>query len=176
MALSRKFLKELLAEYENADEMIDQIVDAHYEIVAELKAELRQMQDANGGKSYEELHAEVERIEGEINCMKADEVDENGTLWKTRYEEEKARYDAFKVDAERGEAYREKQRVYREILTSCNVPYKLRELILEADRNTINGIEVSFGKVRNLEEIKSNIVRDYGEFIPKATRSQRGSF
>lgn len=172
MALSRRFLKGLLVEYGNCDEMIDQIVEAHYETIAGLKAELQQMRDANGGKTYDEIHAEYERLAAELDHLKAGEVDENGTPWKTRYEEEKARYGAFKAAEEEAEAYREKQRIYREILASCNVPYRIRELILDADRTTIDGLDVSFGKVRNLEEIKANIIRDYGEFIPKATRSQ----
>ena len=40
MAVSRKFLKEVLADREDAAELIDKIVEAHWETVSPLKAEL----------------------------------------------------------------------------------------------------------------------------------------
>ena len=172
MALSRRFLREILADREDASELIDEIIDAHSEDISPLKAELNSLMEENGGKTIDEIHAEVERIETEIRRVQAESVDENGVPYSEKIRE--IQEACKKLEGE--QAYREKQKVYREILTSCGVPYKLRELILEADRTAIDGLDVSFGKVRNLEEIKSNIVRDYGEFIPKAIRSQYGSF
>ena len=167
MALSRKFLKELLAEHENRDEVIDQIVDAHYETVAGLKTELQQLIEANGGRSYEDVHAEVERIEAEIGQIQKEDVDEAGVPWKQRYKDTKEKYEALRKEVEARDAYAAKKNAYREVLTACNVPYRIRELAVEANRQTISSIEVFNGKVKDVEALKTSIKTEFGEFIPR---------
>ena len=99
MALTRRFLKEVLADREDAAELIDQIIDAHAETVAGLKAELTKLQEENGGKTAEELHAELEQIKA---------GSEDGTTFKAQYDALKAEYNAFKTEHEKKQAYREK--------------------------------------------------------------------
>lgn len=167
MALSRKFLKELLAEHENRDEVIDQIIDAHIETVAGLKTEMQQLIDASGFESYEALHSEVERIEAEIEQIQKEDVDESGVAWKQRYEDTKAKHEALRKEMEEKTAYNAKKNAYREVLTSCGVPFKIRELAVEANVHTINSIEVFNGKVKDVEDLKAAIRREFGEFISK---------
>lgn len=167
MALSRKFLKELLAEHENRDEVIDQIVDAHYETVAGLKTELQQLIEANGGRSYEDVHAEVERIETEIEQIRKEDVDEAGVSWKQRYEDVKAKHEALRKEMAAKDEYAAKRTAYREVLTSCGVPYRICELAAEANVHTINGIEVFNGKIKDVEALKTSIRNEFGEFISK---------
>ena len=132
MALSRKFLKELLAEYENAADMIDQIVDAHYETVAALKAELKQLQETNGGKTHEEIRAELEAATRELETLKKSNNDDNGISWSVCADEMREKYEAEKEKYDREQAYEVRRKAFDNILSSCGIPYEHRDMIIGA--------------------------------------------
>lgn len=168
MALSRKFLKELLAEYENAADMIDQIVDAHYETVAALKEELKQLQEANGGKTYEEIHAELEAATRELETLKKSNIDDNGISWSSRADEMREKYEAEKEKYDREQAYEVRRKAFDNILSSCGIPYEHRDTIIEAERDAINELEIVGGKVKNAHEIEQSIRSGYGGLVRKS--------
>ena len=116
MAFTRRFLKEVLADREDADELIDQIIDAHIETIAPLKAELSRLEEENNGKTADELRAEYERLTAELEQLKAEELDEDGTTWKTRYEEVKAELEAAKAKQDAQSAYGEKEKALRSLV------------------------------------------------------------
>lgn len=166
MAFKRKFLKEVLADRENAEELIDQIIEAHLETISTLKAELNRLREENGGKTADEIHAELEGLEAQLEQLKSEKVDEDGKLWKTRYEEEKARYDAFREKAEAQAAYEEKAKAFRSMLIQEGVTRHV-ELLVRGNSDIINRMEMQDGKVRNHETISAAIRSECREFISK---------
>lgn len=171
MALTRRFLKEVLADREDAAELIDQIIDAHLETVTTIKAELNRLQEEHGGKTADELRDEYERITAQLEQLKAEEVDEDGTPWKTRYEEEKARYDAFKEKAEAQAAYEEKAKVFRSMLIQEGVTDHV-DLLVRANSDIINSMEMQDGRVRNHESVSAAIRSECRDFIGKGKPMQ----
>lgn len=172
MAFTRRFLKEVLAGREDAAELIDQIIEMHIETVAPLKAELNRLQEENGGKTADELHAEYERLTAKLEQLKAGEVDENGTPWKNRYEEEKARYDAFKEKAEAQAAYEEKAKAFRSMLIQEGVKYSIVDIIVRGSSDIINSMELQDGRVRNHESVSAAIRSECRDFIGKGNPTQ----
>lgn len=171
MALTRRFLKEVLADHKDSADLIDQIIDAHIETVSPLKAELNRLQEENGNKTYGEFHAEYGRFAAQLEQIKAAEVDEDGTPWKTRYEEEKARFDAFKAKAEERAAYEEKAKAFRSMLIREGVTNHV-DLLVRANSDIINSIEIQDGKVRNHESVSAAIRSECRDFIGKRTQGR----
>lgn len=171
MAFTRRFLKEVLAGREDAVELIDQIIEAHLETISALKAELNRLQEENGGKSADELHAEYEQLTAQMEQLKAEEVDEDGTPWKTRYEEEKARFDVFKEKAEAQAAYEEKTKAFRSMLIQEGVTRHV-DLLVRANSDIINSMEMQDGKVRNHESVSAAIRSECRDFIGKGKTVQ----
>lgn len=167
MPFTRKFLKEVLANREDAAGLIDQIIEAHIETVAPLKAELNRLEAESGGKTADEIRSEYERMKED----EAGEVDENGTPWKTRYEEEKARYDAFKAKAEAQAVYEEKAKAFRSMLIQEGVTSHI-DLLVRANSDIINSMEMQDGEVRNHETISAAIRSECRDFIGKGNRVQ----
>ena len=164
MPFTRKFLKEVLADREDAAELIDQIIEAHLETVTPIKAELNRFQEEHGGKTADEIRAELEGLEAQLERLKAEEVDENGKPWKTRYEEEKARYDAFKAKAEAQAVYEEKAKAFRSMLIQEGVTSHI-DLLVRANSDIINSMEMQDGRVRNHESVSAAIRSECRDFI-----------
>lgn len=165
MAFTRRFLKEVLADREDADELIDQIIDAHIETIAPLKAELSRLEEENNGKTADELRAEYERLTAELEQLKAEELDEDGTTWKTRYEEVKAEFEAAKAKEDARSAYGEKEKALRSLVLQLGAPHVVAELIVGARRDIVDSIDVQDGKVRNHERVVEAVRREYGSLI-----------
>lgn len=168
MALTRKFLKEILADRDDANELIDQIIEAHAETVGALKADLEKCQgDAE----------EVSRIMGEIEQLKASGsgaggVDEDGVSWEKRYHDVKADYDKVKAETERRDAYAEKERAFRSMLLQAGVKYSLVDVIVRGSRETVESIEIRSGRVSNAESIAAEIRHDFGDVIKSGSAEQ----
>lgn len=171
MAFTRRFLKEVLADREDAAELIDQIIEAHLETVTPIKAELNRLQEEHGGKTADEIRAELEGLEAQLERMKAEEVDENGKSWKARYEEEKARYDAFKEKAEARAAYEEKAKAFRSMLIQEGVTSHV-DLLVRANSDIINSMEMQDGRVKNHESVSAAIRSECRDFIGKGKPMQ----
>lgn len=168
MAFTRRFLKEVLADREDAAELIDQIIEAHIETVAPLKAELNRLQAENGGKTADEIHEELERLTAELQRVS---VDENGKPWKVRYEEEKARYEAYKSEFDAKQAYREKEKAFRSMLIQEGVTSHV-DLLVRASGDIINSMEMQDGKVRNHESVSAAIRSECRDFIGKPMQTR----
>lgn len=169
MALTRKYLKELLANSEDRDELIDQIIDMHAETVAGLKAEIAK---------YSEAAEEARRIEAEIKQLKErpgreDDVDENGVPWKNRYESIVAEYEAAKVEGAKQDAYNEKAKAFRAMLLQEGVKYSLVDIIVRGSGDIINSMEMQDGKVRDFEGISAAIRSEYKDFISKSSTTRQ---
>jgi len=171
MVFTRRFLKEVLADREDAAELIDQIIEAHLETVTPIKAELNRLQEEHGGKTADEIHAELEGLEAQLERLKAEEVDENGKPWKTRYEEEKSRFDAYKEKEEARSAYREKEKAFRSMLVQAGVTNHI-DLLVRANSDIINSMEMQSGRVKNYESVSAAIRSECRDFIGKGKPAQ----
>lgn len=168
MAFTRRFLKEVLADREDAAELIDQIIEAHLETVTPIKAELNRLQEENGGKTADEIHEELERLTAELQRVS---VDENGKPWKVRYEEEKARYEAYKAEFDAKQAYREKEKAFRSMLIQEGVTSHV-DLLVRANSDIINSMEIQDGRVKNHESVSAAIRSECRDFIGKGKPMQ----
>lgn len=178
MALTRKFLKELLADRDDRDELIDQIIDMHVETVAGLKADLTRLAAENGGRTAEEIHAEYERIAADVERLKGNGsggVDEDGTPWRDRYEAIHAEYEAAKADAEKRAAFEEKAKAFRSMLIQEGVKHSLVDVVVRGSGDIINGMEMQDGRVRNHESISAAIRSEFRDFIGKGDSVQTRS-
>ena len=174
MAFTRRFLKELLADHPNRDEVIDQLIELHIQDVYQLKDELNRLRDENGGKTADEVHADVERITAEIARIK-ESGSEDGEDWKARYEAVKAEFEAAKAEGDRKAAYEEKAAAFRSMLLKEGVSHSVVDLIVRAGSNMIEGMEMQDGKVRNHETVSAAIRSEYGNFIGKGVPVQSRS-
>ena len=168
MAFTRRFLKEVLADREDAAEIIDQIIEAHLETVTPIKAELNRLQEEHGGKTADEIHEELERLTAELQRVS---VDENGKPWKVRYEEEKARYEAYKAEFDAKQAYREKEKAFRSMLIQEGVTNHV-DLLVRANSDIINSMEMQDGRVKNHESVSAAIRSECRDFIGKGKPMQ----
>lgn len=174
MAFTRRFLKELLADHPNRDEVIDQLIELHVQAVSSRKAELNRILEETGFETVDELHAEVERITAEIARIK-ESGSEDGEDWKARYEAVKAEFEAAKAEGDRKAAYEEKAAVFRSMLLKEGVSHSVVDLIVRAGSDMIEGMEMQDGKVRNHETISAAIRSEYGNFIGKGVPVQSRS-
>lgn len=157
MALTRRLLKELLADREDRDELIDNIIEAHIETVAPLKAQISKLEEQ--AAEAKRLTAELERLETETP---------GDSVYKSEYEKLRSEFEAAKAEGDKRAAYEEKKQAFRALLLQERIPSGVAALAMR-DRDTIEGLEVSGGKVRNHEAVSQEIRRVYGGFIPKQT-------
>ena len=168
MALTRRLLKETLADRPDRDELIDQIIDAHIEVVAPLKGEINRLREEYGGKTGEEIAAEVAQKEAELAALKeggAGEVDETGVTWKQRCEAITAEFEAAKADGEKWQTTREKAAALRSLLEANGVSRSLAEIIVRGSGPILDNIEVQGEKIRNHEAVFSELRGEFGQFI-----------
>ena len=157
MAFTRKMLKAMGIE----DEKIEQIIDAHSEMVDALKAD----RDA-----YKEDAAKLAAVQKELDELKAKGDDG----YKAKYEAEKAAHDALKADIAAKETKNAKTDAYRELLKGANIDEKRIATILRAEAPTIDKIELDAdGKIKNAEQYTESIKSDWADFI--VTQSAKGT-
>lgn len=161
MALTKEFLKEILAGREDANEVAEAIMEAHCDTVDYLNTEINK---------YRADAEETSRIIGEIERLKASgsstgTVDENGVSWEERYKAVKAEYDKVKAETERRDAYAEKERAFRSMLLQVGVKHSLVDVIVRGSRETVESIKIEGGRVGNAESIATAIRHDFGDII-----------
>lgn len=167
MALTRKFLRELLADREDRDELIDQIIDMHVEAIAPLQAQLEEL---NAGESYfdriikeyvgedggipaeaiAELVKAIRTAVGENFVKKsryeAKAVEAEGRKsddeWKAKHDALVAEFEAAKAEDAKREAYGEKAKAYRSLLLREGVDHSAVDIIVRGSGHIIDSMEV----------------------------------
>ncbi len=158
MALTRAFLKDVLADHSNRDELIDQIIDAHMESVSGLKTEVEQAK-----KEAEETHsvtARIETLKSEIAALQP-----NGTSWEKEYKALAAEYEAAKAADARKTSYQDNAEAFCHLLVSHGMAYPMAKAISISSLNIISGIEMQNGKVRNYDAISAAIRSEYRDLL-----------
>ena len=145
MAFTRKFLSAMGIEADKVDE----IINAHIEVVDGLKEERD-----NFKKDAEKL-ADVEK---ELNKAK-EKIAKNGdgeTVAKEDYDKLKKEYDDYKADITAKNTRAEKENAFRELLKSVGVSEKRFNAIIKV--SDIDGLELDKdGKIKDADERTNNI-------------------
>ena len=157
MAFTRRFLSALGIEAEK----IDEIINAHIEVVDGLKEERD-----NFKKDAEKL-ADVEK-----KLAKAEEkLAKNGegeTVAKEDYDKLKKEYDDYKADITAKTTRTEKENAYRELLKSAGVSEKRLNAIIKV--SDIDGLELDEdGKIKDADKHTETIKSEWAEFIETTT-------
>ena len=157
MAFTRRFLSALGIEAEK----IDEIINAHIEVVDGLKEERD-----NFKKDAEKL-ADVEK---ELNKAK-EKLAKNGegeTVSKEDYDKLKQEYDDYKADITAKNTRAEKENAFRELLKSVGVSEKRFNAIIKV--SDIDGLELDKdGKIKDADERTNNIKTEWADFIETTT-------
>ena len=157
MAFTRKFLSAMGIEAEKVDE----IINAHIEVVDGLKEERD-----NFKKDAEKL-ADVEK---ELTKAK-EKLAKNGegeTVAKEDYDKLKKEYDDYKADITAKNTRTEKENAFRELLKSAGVSEKRLNAIIKV--SNIDGLELDKdGKIKDAEKHTENVKSEWADFIETTT-------
>lgn len=157
MAFTRKFLSAMGIEADKVDE----IINAHIEVVDGLKEERD-----NFKKDAEKL-ADVEK---ELTKAK-EKLAKNGegeTVAKEDYDKLKKEYDDYKADITAKNTRTEKENAFRELLKSVGVSEKRFNAIIKV--SDIDGLELDKdGKIKDAEKHTENVKSEWADFIETTT-------
>ena len=157
MAFTRKFLSALGIEADKVDE----IINAHIEVVDGLKEERD-----NFKKDAEKL-ADVEK---ELTKAK-EKLAKNGegeTVAKEDYDKLKKEYDDYKADITAKNTRTEKENAFRELLKSAGVSEKRLNAIIKV--SDIDSLELDKdGKIKDAEKHTETIKSEWSDFIETTT-------
>ena len=157
MAFTRRFLSALGIEAEK----IDEIINAHIEVVDGLKEERD-----NFKKDAEKL-ADVQKQLDKAN----DKLAKNGegeTVAKEDYDKLKQEYDDYKADIAAKNTRTEKENAFRELLKSVGVSEKRFNAIIKV--SNIDGLELDKdGKIKDAEKHTENVKSEWADFIETTT-------
>ncbi len=157
MAFTRKFLSAMGIEAEKVDE----IINAHIEVVDGLKEERD-----NFKKDAEKL-ADVQKQLDKAN----DKLAKNGegeTVAKEDYDKLKKEYDDYKADITAKNTRTEKENAFRELLKSVGVSEKRFNAIIKV--SDIDSLELDKdGKIKDAEKHTENVKSEWADFIETTT-------
>lgn len=157
MAFTRRFLSALGIEAEK----IDEIINAHIEVVDGLKEERD-----NFKKDAEKL-ADVQKQLDKAN----DKLAKNGegeTVSKEDYDKLKKEYDDYKADITAKNTRTEKENAFRELLKSVGVSEKRFNAIIKV--SDIDGLELDKdGKIKDADKHTENVKSEWADFIETTT-------
>lgn len=147
MAFTRKMLKALGIE----DDKIEQIMDAHTEVVDALK----EQRDGYKGDA-DKLNA----VQKELEALKAN----NGDDYKEKYEKEHKAFEQYKTEQTAKETKAAKAKAYRKLLKTANIDEKRFDGILKL--TDLDGIEMDAdGKIKDADKHSENIKSEWADFI-----------
>lgn len=155
MAFTRKFLSALGIE---ADK-IDEIINAHVEVVDGLKEERDDFK-----KDAEKL-ADVQKQLDEANDKLAKHSEDGETVAKSDYENLKKEYDDYKTAQTAKETNRAKERALRAMYKALGIPEKRVDAIMKVTSLDDYDLDKD-GKLKDAEKHTENAKTEWAEFIP----------
>ena len=159
MALTRKFLSAMGIEADKVDE----IINAHIEVVDALKAER---------DDYKKNADKLVGVQKELDDMKAAAEKDGKDPYKVKYEAIKEEFDNYKKDISAKETKANKTAAYRELLKKAGVSEKRIDAVLKV--SDVDGIEIDKdGKVKDEDAKLKTIKDDWADFI--TTQSATGA-
>lgn len=157
MAFTRKFLSALGIEADKVDE----IINAHIEVVDGLKEE------RDGFKADAEKLADVQKKLDKAN-EKLAKQGEGETVSKEDYDKLKKEYDDYKADITAKTTRTAKENAFRELLKSVGVSEKRFNAIIKV--SDIDGLELDKdGKIKDADKHTENVKSEWADFIETTT-------
>ena len=157
MAFTRRFLSALGIEAEK----IDEIINAHIEVVDGLKEERD-----NFKKDAEKL-PDIQKQLNKAN-EKLAKNGEGETVSKEDYDNLKKEYDDYKADITAKNTRTEKENAFRELLKSVGVSEKRFNAIIKV--SDIDSLELDKdGKIKDAEKHTENVKSEWADFIETTT-------
>ena len=153
--MKRPELEELLQGVDNAKEIINKIMTMNGVDIQTYQTQTEQAETAR--KEVEAKLAEYAEFTPEkIEAFKAFNPEEFETLKK------------FKVDTETAQVWSKKETAGLNILKGKGFSEKAAKLILKAERESVNGIEVDeSGTAKNADKFFEPIGKNYADFVTK---------
>lgn len=154
MAFTRKMLKAFGIE----DNIIDQIMDAHVEVVEGIKTER---------DTFKTKADQLDGVQRELDDLK-----KNGGDWQKKYEDEHKNFEAYKNAQTAKETKAAKETAYRGLLKAAGIADKRMDTIIRV--TNLDEIELDGdGKVKDAGKHTEAIKRDYADFVENVT--ERGA-
>ena len=154
MAFTRKMLKAFGIE----DNIIDQIMDAHVEVVEGIKTER---------DTFKTKADQLDGVQRELDDLK-----KNGGDWQKKYEDEHKDFETYKNAQTAKETKAAKEKAYRGLLKDAGIPDKRMDTIIRV--TNLDEIELDGdGKVKDADKHTEAIKRDYADFVENVT--ERGA-
>lgn len=149
MALTRKFLKALGIE----EEKIDQIIEAHTDVVDALKADADKYK-ADAGK--------LDGVQKELDDLKASSVGDND--YKAKYEKEHADFENYKSEAAKKETRAATESLFRAELSALGITGTRADKIVRV--TDMDSVKVKDGALEDAKAVQESIRADWSDFIP----------
>ena len=154
MAFTRKMLKAFGIE----DNIIEQIMDAHVEVVEGLKTE----RDTLKTKADQ-----LDDVQKELNNLKTNSGD-----WQKKYEDEHKDFEAYKNAQTAKETKAAKEKAYRALLKEAGIADKRIDTILKV--TNLEEIELDKdGKIKDSDKRTETVKAEFADFIETST--ERGA-
>ena len=149
--LSRKYLSTLGIE----DDKADAIIEAHSQVVNEIKEERDQ---------YKEEAAKVPDIQKQLDDAKAQLAGAEKDPYKVKYEALKEEFDTYKADIDSKALAAKKEGAYRELLKAAGVNEKRIDAVLKV--SDVNSIDFDDeGNVKDADKLTEGIKTEWADFI-----------
>lgn len=149
--LSRRYLSTLGIE----DDKADAIIEAHSQVVNEIKEERDQ---------YKEEAAKVPDIQKQLDDAKAQLEGAEKDPYKVKYEALKEEFDTYKADIDSKALAAKKEGAYRELLKAAGVNEKRIDAVLKV--SDVNSIDFDDeGNVKDADKLTEGIKTEWADFI-----------
>lgn len=154
MAFTRKMLKA----YGIEDNIIEQIMDAHVEVVEGIKTER---------DTFKTKADQLDGVQRELDDLK-----KNGGDWQKKYEDEHSAFETYKNAQTVKETKAAKEKAYRALLKEAGIADRRIDTILKV--TNLEEIELDEnGKIKDSDKHTETVKAEYPEFIE--TTTQRGA-
>ena len=159
MALTRKFLTAMGIEADKVDE----IINAHVEVVDALKTERDQ---------YKADAEKLPAVQAENEQLKANAKGNNEDSYKVKYEAIKEEFEEFKNNITAKESKAKKTDAYRQLLKDAGVLEKRIDAVMKV--SNVDDIEFDEdGKIANADKLTESIKSEWADFI--VVKSEKGA-
>lgn len=161
MSVTRKMLKAMGIE----DEKIDQIIEAHAEVVDALKEQR---------DSYKADAEKLVSVQTELDELKKEAAKNSGedSSFKVKYDAIKEEYENFKKTVAEQETAAKVKEAYKGLLKAAGVSEKRIDAVLRV--TTLDGMKLdSEGNLEGAEELTKSIKTEWADFI--ATEGTAGA-
>lgn len=153
MAITRKGLKAMGL----GEEQIEQVIDAHTEVVDRLKDELK---TAKAGAD------ELEAVTKERDALKA--AADGG--FEEKYKALKAEYEKYKGEVDAKEMKAAKEAAARAYFETKSITGKNLDIAMRGAREEIGALELSAGKIKDTKALDELIAGDYAGLVVSTSK------